>query len=109
MPQLSLYSHSKLTTRYQTTIPQVVREVLGLEKHDKICYTVQSDGKVLISREEKVEKDPVLANFLTFLANDMIQNPHNVRETDSDLRDRIQSLVSDVDIDLDSPLSEEDE
>lgn len=109
MPQLSLYSHSKLTTRYQTTIPQVVREVLGLEKFDRICYAVQSDGKVIISREEKVEKDPVLDNFLTFLANDMIQNPQNIKEIDSDLRDRIQSLVSNVDIDLDSPLSEEDD
>lgn len=109
MSQLSLNSHSKLTTRYQTTIPQVVREVLGLEKHDRICYTVQSNGKVLISREEKVDEDPVLANFLTFLANDIIQNPQNIKEIDSDLYDRIQSLVSNVDIDLDSPLSEEDE
>ena len=86
-----------------------MREVLGLEKHDRICYTVQSDGKVLISREEQVEEDPILADFLTFLGNDMIQNPQNVREMDSDLRDRIHSLVSDGDIDLDSPLSEEDE
>jgi len=109
MPQLSLYSHSKLTTRYQTTIPHVVREVLGLEKHDKICYNVQPDGKVVISRATKVEKDPVLANFLSFLANDMIKNPQNVKEIDSDLRDRIHSLVSKVEIDLDSPLSEEDE
>ncbi|CAN2039334.1 antitoxin PrlF [Candidatus Magnetomoraceae bacterium gMMP-15] len=109
MPQLSLYRHSKLTSHYQTTIPNVVREVLGLEKHDKICYTVHSDGKVLISRAEKVEEDPVLANFLNFLANDMVKNPKNVKEINSDLRDRIQSLVSNVEIDLDSPLSEEDE
>ena len=86
-----------------------MREVLGLEKHDRICYTVQSDGKVLISREEQVEEDTILADFLTFLGNDMIQNPQNIKEMDSDLRDRIHSLVSDVDIDLDSPLSEEDE
>ncbi len=109
MPQLSLCTHSKLTTRYQTTIPQVVREVLGLEKFDRIFYTVQSDGKVIISREGKVEKDPVLDSFLTFLANDMIQNPQNIKEIDSDLRDRIQSLVSNIDIDLNSPLSEEDD
>ena len=109
MPQLSLCSHSKLTTRYQTTIPNVVREVLGLEKHDKICYTVQTDGKVLISRAEKVEEDPVLSMFLSFLANDMIENPQNIKKINFDLRDRIQSLVSNVEIDLDSPLSEEDE
>lgn len=109
MPQLSLHSHSKLTTRYQTTIPRVVREALNLEKNDKICYTVQPDGKVLIARAEQVEDDPVLANFLTFLANDMSQNPENVNAIKSDLHDRIRSLVPDDDIDLDSPLSDEDE
>ena len=109
MPQLSLHSHSKLTTRYQTTIPRVVREVLNLEKNDKICYTVQPDGKVLITRAKQVENDPVLNNFLAFLGNDMSQNPKNVITINSDLRDRIRSLVPDEDIDLDSFLSDEDE
>ena len=109
MSQLSLHSHSKLTIRYQTTIPRVVREALNLEKNDKICYTVQPDGKVIIARAEHVKEDPVLANFLTFLANDMSQNPKNVTAIKSDLRDRIRTLVPDDDIDLDSPLYDQDE
>ncbi|MCD6584373.1 MAG: type II toxin-antitoxin system PrlF family antitoxin [Desulfobacteraceae bacterium] len=106
---LSLYSDSTLTNRYQTTIPHIVRKALRLEKHDKIRYAVQADGSVLISRVNQTEADPVLVNFLTFLADDISQNPQNISAIDSDLLGRIRSLVPDIEIDLDSPLSEEDE
>ena len=104
-----LYSDSTLTDRYQTTIPNIVRKVLRLEKKDKIRYTVQPDGSVIISRANQAENDPVLAKFLTFLADDISQNPQNVSAIDSNLLDRVRPLVSDVEIDLDSPLSDEDE
>lgn len=106
---LSLYSDSKLTNRYQTTIPHMVRKVLRLEKNDKIRYAVQTDGSVMIFRISQAEADPALANFLTFLANDISQNPQNISAIGSDLLNRIQSLVSDVEINLDIPLSDEDE
>ena len=109
MTQVSLHSQSTLTTRYQTTIPRRVRSVLRLKKRDKICYTIQPNGKVLISRVEPIEEDPVLSNFLEFMANDMNANPQNVSPIDSDFRDRIQTLVSNAEIDLDSPLADEDE
>ena len=35
---------STLTDRYQTTVPDVVRRTLGLEKRDKICYVIGQDG-----------------------------------------------------------------
>ena len=104
-----LYSDSTLTKRYQTTVPNIIRKALRLEKQDKIRYTVQPDGSVIMSRANQAEDDPVLAKFLTFLANDISQNPHNVSAIDSDLLDRIRPLVSNVKIDLDSPLSDEDE
>ena len=106
---LSLYSDSMLTSQYQTTVPYMVRKVLRLEKHDKIRYTIQPDGSVLISRADQAEDDPVLTRFLTFLADDIIRNPQNVSAVDCELLNRIRSLVSDVEIDLDSPLSDEDE
>lgn len=109
MSPLSLSSDSTLTNRYQTTVPYMIRKALRLEKHDKIRYTVQPDGSVLMSRSNQDEDDPVLAQFLTFLTNDIIQNPQNVRAIDSDLPERVRSLVSDVEIDLDSPLSDKDE
>ena len=39
----------------------------------------------------------------------MSQNPKNVTAIKSDLRDRIRTLVPDDDIDLDSPLYDQDE
>ena len=104
-----LYSDSTLTNRYQTTVPNIIRKALRLEKQDKIRYTVQPDGSVIMSRANQAEDDPVLAKFLTFLANDISQNPQNVSAIDSNLLDRVRPLVSDVEIDLDSQLSDEDE
>ena len=104
-----LYSDSTLTNRYQTTIPNIIRKALCLEKKDKIRYTVQPDGSVIMSRANRAENDPVLAEFLTFLANDISQNPQNVSAIDSSLLDRVRPLVSAVEIDLDRPLSDEDE
>ncbi|MBE9200389.1 MULTISPECIES: type II toxin-antitoxin system PrlF family antitoxin [unclassified Nodularia (in: cyanobacteria)] len=102
-------SESTLTDRYQTTVPDAVRKVLGLKKRDKICYTIQSDGQVVISRAEQMESDPVLGKFLNFLARDMENNPQHLKAISSDLVNRVQSLVSEVDVDLDAPLSDEDE
>jgi antitoxin PrlF len=109
MAQLSLYSDSSLTNRYQTTIPEMVRKALNLKKRDKIRYTLQSDGSVIISRIDQDENDPVLTQFLTFIANDVSQNPKNVSSLSTELVDRISPLVSDVEIDLNSPLSDEDD
>jgi antitoxin PrlF len=100
---------STLTDRYQTTIPDPVRKAFGLNKRDKICYTIQPDGKVWISRADQAESDPVLGKFLNFLARDMEKNPQHLQAISSDLVSHVQSLVSGVDLDLDAPLLDEDE
>lgn len=102
-------SESTLTQRYQTTIPAPVRKALGLSKNDKICYTIESDNRVVISRLEDTENDPVLENFLSFLAKDMKDNPQHLGAVNSDVVNHARSLVSNIDIDLDAPLLEEDE
>ena len=43
-------AQSTLTDRYQTTIPEVVRNVLNLNKGDTLVYYVDSDEKVVISK-----------------------------------------------------------
>jgi antitoxin PrlF len=100
---------STLTDRYQTTVPDPVRKALGLNKRDKICYAIQPDGKVWISRAGQTESDPVLGEFLNFLARDMEKNPQHLQAISSDLVSRVRSLISDVDLDLDAPLLDEDE
>jgi antitoxin PrlF len=102
-------SESTLTDRYQTTVPEPIRKTLGLNKRDKICYTIQSDGQVVISRADQTQSDPILGQFLNFLARDIEKNPQHLQAISADLVSRVQSLVSEVDIDLDAPLSDEDE
>lgn len=41
-------SSSTLTSKGQTTIPQEIREGLGMQVGDKICYTQMPDGCVIM-------------------------------------------------------------
>ena len=101
---------STLTDRYQTTVPEPVRRALRLRKRDKIHYSIQPSGAVLITRTASPEdSDPVLDSFLGFLARDMAAHPERVQILDAGLVDRIRALVGDMDVDLDAPLSVDDE
>jgi antitoxin PrlF len=102
-------SESTLTDRYQTTIPESIRKALGLNKRDKIRYIIQPDGQVVISRVDQTESDPILGKFLNFIAQDIAKNPQNIQTISTDLVSRVQSLVAEVDLDLDAPLSDEAE
>ena len=104
-----LISESTLTDRYQTTVPDPVRKALHLNKREKIRYTIQANGDVIMSRANQQKTDPVLEQFLSFLAQDISKNPQHVQAVNNELVSRIQSLVADVKVDLNSPLSEEDE
>ena len=104
-----LDAESSLTNRYQTTVPAAVRAALGLEKGDKIQYKILSGGQVMISRAAALEADPVLEEFLDFIANDMQSNPDNVKPLSQSLKEKIVDLTAGVEIDLDVPLSDEDD
>lgn len=105
-----LDAESTLTDRYQTTVPEPVRQVLKLGKRDKIHYRIQRSGEVLISRVQASEDDdPVLGNFLGFLAGDMAAHPERLRSIEPALLQRVRALVAGVEVDLDAPLAAEDE
>jgi bifunctional DNA-binding transcriptional regulator/antitoxin component of YhaV-PrlF toxin-antitoxin module len=57
---------SALTGRYQTTVPQPVRQALGLRKRDRIRYSFRANGEVVLQRvsPDPIEEDPALAPFL---------------------------------------------
>jgi antitoxin PrlF len=101
-------SESTLTDRYQTTVPAPVRKFLGLGKNDKICYVLQPDGTVAISRVSQTESDPILKPFLDLLAQDIEHNPQRLQPISSDLIDRVRSLVSAVDFDLNESIDEDE-
>jgi len=106
----TLEVESTLTDRYQTTVPETVRRALKLGKRDKIHYTIRSDGEVVLTRAEVAEgDDPVLGQFLGFLARDIASHPERLQAVDMSLVRHIQSLVGGVEVDLDTALSTEDE
>lgn len=105
----TLEVESTLTDRYQTTVPETVRRALGLNKRDKIHYTIRPGGEVVLTRAEAQEDDPVISEFLNFLANDIAQHPEHVLAVGSSLLARINSLVDASEVDLDAPLSADDE
>ena len=64
-----LETESTLTDRYQTTVPESVRQALKLSKRDKVHYSILDNGDVLLSRGQKIEPDdPALDQFLSFLS-----------------------------------------
>ena len=107
---ITLEVESTLTDRYQTTVPETVRRALRLGKRDKIHYTILPDGGVMLTRADTIEiNDPALDPFLGFLARDLANHPERLVSMDPAFVQRIQSLVKDVHVDLDQPLSADDE
>lgn len=109
MPAI-LEVESTLTDRYQTTVPETVRRALSLGKRDKIHYTIRSSGEVVLTRAEVSNvDDPVLGQFLDFLARDISTHPEHLQAVDAQFLQRIRSLVGGVEVDLAAALSADDE
>ncbi len=102
---------SKLTDRYQTTVPSGVRKQLRLGKGDQIRYCTEATGRVYIEPVKDVDADPALGAFLDFIEADITAHPDRLRAFDGQLHDRLAALVADadVDVDLDEHLSPDDE
>lgn len=94
-----LETQSTLTARYQTTIPDAVRKVLGLRKHDRLVYRVSESGEVFLAKAAAAEEDdPALAPFLSLLDARMADKPANiVPYTDRDAEDDV-ALVQGVEL-----------
>ncbi len=107
---VTLEVQSTLTDRYQTTVPETVRRALQLGKRDKIHYTIRPGGEVVLTRAESAEEDdPVLGQFLGFLSRDIANHPERLQAIDASFVQRLQSLTGGIEVDLDAPLSADDE
>lgn len=101
---------STLTDRYQTTVPESVRRALKLSKRDKIQYRIDHNGTVLLERvPDQPADDPVLEQFLQFLADDLAQQPQQIQALSAQRLQHVQQLTQAVELDLDAPLSADDE
>ena len=106
----NLEVESTLTDRYQTTVPETVRRALRLGKRDKIHYSIRESGEVVLSRSGGTEdEDPALGAFLTFLANDVAQQPERLQAVDVAWVQHSQALVGQVKVHLNTALPLEDE
>jgi antitoxin PrlF len=106
----TLEAESTLTDRYQTAVPETVRRALRLRKRDKIHYDIRPSGEVVLTRASDAETDdPLLGQFLGFLAHDIATHPERLQSVSSSFVQRVQSLFAEVNVDLDAPLSEDDE
>jgi antitoxin PrlF len=111
MPAI-LAAESTLTDRYQTTVPEPVRRALNLGKRDRIQYEIRQNGEVVLTRAAAADEqgdDPVLGDFLAFLARDFAEHPDRLRALEPGLVQRLRSLTGAIDVDLDAPLSADDE
>lgn len=107
MADVSLRAESRLTERSQTTIPAAIRDALHLKPGEYINYTLLPGGKVIMSRLEEEQDDPVVSQFLTFLENDMKKNPQNIHQVPAALWAGIKALTAGVEVDLDAPLTDD--
>ena len=106
----TLEVESTLTDRYQTTVPETVRRALRLGKRDKIHYAIRPSGEVVLTRvQDPGSDDPVLGQFLGFLSRDISNHPERLQGVDDSLVQRLQSLTGGIEVDLDAPLSADDE
>lgn len=106
----TLEVESTLTDRYQTTVPETVRRALKLGKRDKIHYTIRPGGEVVLTRVDASEADdPVLGQFLGFLARDIASHPERLKAVDASLVQHLHSLVGGIEVNLDAILSADDE
>ena len=69
-------------------------------------------GEASVGRHGDVHRafatDPSLLSVLDFLEADIVARPLDLRVIDQALYDRLEALVSDIDVDLGKPLSAED-
>ena len=100
---------SKLTDRYQTTVPSGVRKQLKLGKGDRIRYCTDPTGRIYIEPVRAAEDDPALGAFLEFIEDDIMVHPERLQALDGATYDKLKALVGDAEVDLDWPLSPDDE
>jgi antitoxin PrlF len=71
--------------------------------------SIRPRGEVVLTRSTSLEgleaADPVLGEFLGFLAFDIASHPERLQAVDAGQVDRLQSLVGGIEVDLDAALS----
>lgn len=100
-----LKEESTITAKGQTTVPKAVRQALGVDYGGRIAFFVDDAHRVYIEKATEAVSDPVVDQFLEFLARDMSKHPgSSIASLPATLRDRMTALVGDMDVDLDADI-----
>jgi len=94
---------STITAKGQTTVPKAVRQVLGVDAGDRIAFRVDGQ-RVTVVAAGPAHEDPVVGNFLEFIAKDIAQHPNAVKALSKDFASRMANLVKGKKVDLDAPI-----
>lgn len=108
-----LEAEASLTAQNQITIPALIRKALKLRagKSRVKFQIISEEGRVvvvLIGPPSTENEDPALRPFLNLLTNDIKENPERIRPFPVDLLNRARSVVENVEVDLNGPLTGED-
>lgn len=87
---------SKLTAKAQTTIPNGIRQALGLHPGDTLAYVLEGNHVIVSRLGDEGEPDPALAPFLDLLARDMSDMPARLSAIPKSLVKRARELVRGV-------------
>ena len=100
-----------ITERGQTTVPAAIRRMLNLGKRGRVVFRGLADGTVVIAKKESAnaDADPVIGQFLSFLARDMADRPLPIRPVSRGTVNRGKALVKGVAVDLESALPDDDD
>lgn len=97
---------SRITERSQTTVPSGVRAALGIQPGERLGYIIEGDEVKLVNASAVEESgDPVLEQFLDFLASD-IAAAKCVAPFPMALLERARALTVGVVVDHDADIDE---
>ncbi len=100
-----LKEESTITAKGQTTVPKAVRQALGVDYGGRLVFCVDDAHRVYVEKVQEEVSDPIVDRFLSFLAQDMIKHPDtSIIALPATLRERMATLVGDVDVDLDAEI-----
>ncbi len=91
-----------VTRKGQTTLPLVVRQLLGVAEGGQII--VRAEGRrITIEQVEAEHSDPAIEAFLRLIATDLATE-RNVGTLPDDLLESLQHALKDVEVDLNEPI-----
>lgn len=103
----------ELAVEERAQLAQELMESVDQESDPEIEAAWETEIASRVVKYERVDAsevdDPVLGQFLGFLALDIASHPERLQTIDSSFVQRLQSLTGGIEVDLDAPLSVDDE